>query len=975
MNHVCCRWDAIQHVVVKATNQHQHDPNRELLDHNNNNDDNVKNDVEMYGNGGNTIQQQRRRRQQQQHLALNNVTVSFDYGTLTAVIGPVGCGKSALLQALVQELTITSGSIQWNNCDDDTDRLSSSSSSLSSKVSYAAQDPWIMGGTIYENILMGQPYDAIWYQQVIQSCCLVMDFTKLLRDGDQTIVGDRGIQLSGGQRARIGLARALYNRNAHVLILDDPLSAVDARVGRYLFQQAILTLAMLNQNKCVILATHQHQYIHNVRCVLLSSSSSTLGGGGGGGGGGSYIQCIGSYEECVQASQGKLTAHDADTMMTDKSKTFDSMEKSTLDEEEEEEEEEEEAKSVSENKSQQQGGANFKTEQEERNKQGVVKLDTYIKYIKAFGGLWVGLFILLLFTCTQSSVLVTVATMGRWAERDVDNDQRSISIVTLVAMSITVILLAMIRAFLTLELTVKASQKLHNDMTAAVLRAKIEFFDTNPMGRILNRFSADIGITDDQLPQTLFEVMVTLFIVLGAVVTTLTTLPFALIALVFLLWYFCRIRYIFVTSTRELKRLEGAARSPIFAMLSEALGGIATIRANGYIPYFRKKFHNAHNAHTRAFFAFIAASRWIGFRMDSIVVMFLTVVSFLSVLVHNEGWFDIDPAILGLSLSMLILLSNVFQYCIRQTAEVVNHMVSVERVLEYGKLEPEAALHCDADDKLLEKGWPTAGKIEYDGVSVRYRASLPLALRKISFQIPAGARVGVVGRTGSGKSTVVQSLFRLLEPEEGRILIDDQDISKLGLHTVRTKISVIPQVPTLFSSCSVRDNLDLFQRHSDEEIQRVLTCCHLQDVIAELPHGWNSIVSEGGSNFSVGQRQLLCLARALLSQNKILVLDEATASVDRRTDQLLQQALQESYQDGTILAVAHRLDTVIDYDYILVLGQGEVLEFGSPAELLLADNSDNSGGVFAHMVDDTGEAMSKSLREKAILTVSQKKDR
>ena len=230
---------------------------------------------------------------------------------------------------------------------------------------------------------------------------------------------------------------------------------------------------------------------------------------------------------------------------------------------------------------------------------------------------------------------------------------------------------------------------------------------------------------------------------------------------------------------------------------------------------------------------------------------------------------------------------------------------------------------------------------------------MPLALRKISFQIPAGARVGVVGPTGSGKSTVVQSLFRLLEPEEGRILINDQDISKLGLHTVRTKISVIPQVPTLFSGCGVRDNLDLFQRHSDKEIQRVLTCCHLQDAIAELPHGWNSIVSEGGSNFSVGQRQLLCLARALLSQNKILVLDEATASVDRRTDQLLQQALQESYQDGTILAVAHRLDTVIDYDYILVLGQGEVLEFGSPAELLLADNSD-SGGVFARMVDDTG---------------------
>lgn len=297
-------------------------------------------------------------------------------------------------------------------------------------------------------------------------------------------------------------------------------------------------------------------------------------------------------------------------------------------------------------------------------------------------------------------------------------------------------------------------------------------------------------------------------------------------------------------------------------------------------------------------------------------------------------------------------------------------MVSVERVLEYGKLESEAELERPEDADILAKGWPSCGKIEYDNVSVRYRSTLPLALRKISFSIPAGARVGVVGRTGSGKSTVVQTLFRLLESEEGRILIDGVDVSKLGLHALRTNISVIPQVPTLFSGCTVRENLDLFELHSDEEISKVLTSCHLSDVVAELPNGWNSIVSEGGSNFSVGQRQLLCLARAILSQNKILVLDEATASVDRRTDQLLQQALQESYHDGTILAVAHRLDTVIDYDYILVLGQGEVLEFGSPADLI-----SEKDGIFARMARDTGDAMFKSLKEMAILSMQQKKTR
>ncbi|KAL7557087.1 hypothetical protein ACA910_009910 [Epithemia clementina (nom. ined.)] len=874
-------------------------------------------------------------------LALDNVSVEFYHGTLTAIIGAVGSGKSALLQALVAELAVTSGSIDRNY----------------QTLAYAAQDPWIMGGTIKDNILMGQELDEEWYHQVVLACTLNVDFEQL-RDGDQTVVGDRGVQLSGGQRARVGLARALYQK-AQVLILDDPLSAVDARVGRLLFQDAIMDLAVQKARSCVVLATHQHQYImqpsETTRCVLVAA--------------GGRVPCVGTYEECVAASQGKLTAHEADIPTADSMVIVHEKEDEKADDllvadpnKEEVEnvgagaDEMEVAKDTSSTKN------NFEKEQDEKNLKGVVSVDTYADYIKAMGGYWIALVLFVLFVCTQGSVLVTVATMGRWAERDKEQQDDTDIVATVTSMSGLVVLLAVVRAFVTLELLIHASQTIHDRMAEAVLRAKIEFFDTNPLGRILNRFSADIGITDDMLPQTLFEVLVTLFIVFGAVVTTLTTLPFALVVLPFLVWYFARIRRIFVTSTRELKRLEGLARSPIFAMLSEALSGIATIRASGYIPYFQKKFREAHDAHTRIFFAFIACSRWIGFRMDSIVVMFLTAVSFLAVLVHNERWFDVDPSILGLSLSMLMMLANLFQYCIRQTAEVVNHMVSVERVLEFGKLESEAALDCDVDDELTAKGWPTAGKIEYDGVSVRYRASLPLALRKISFDIPAGARIGVVGRTGSGKSTVVQTLFRLLEPEEGRILIDGEDISKLGLHKVRTSISVIPQVPTLFSGCTVRENLDLFELHSDDEIRAVLASCHMQDVIAELPNGWNSVVSEGGSNFSVGQRQLLCLARALLAKNKILVLDEATASVDRRTDQLLQQALQESYHDGTILAVAHRLDTVIDYDFILVLGQGEVLEFGSPSDLLSQNKVD---GVFARMVDDTGDSMSKSLREKA----------
>jgi ATP-binding cassette subfamily C (CFTR/MRP) protein 4 len=846
--------------------------------------------------------------------ALENITVDFHFGEVTAVIGTVGSGKSALLQALVDELPISAGTF----------------SKHFSTLSYAAQDPWIMDGTVKENITMGREVDESWYTEVVNACGLAMDFRQF-RDGDQTIVGDRGVQCRGGQRARIGLARAIY-RDADVLVADDPLSAVDAKVGRQLFQEAIMELAV-GRGKCVILATHQHQYVHECRCVLMIAGQ---------------VECIGTYEECVTASDGRLTAHAADNASVDtledpvtekdalKIDTSDGVEEVDLD-----------PTSIGDD------------DNKEMNSQGLVRTETYLNYLRAMGGVWIGCLLFVLFSMTQTSVLITIASVGRWAERS-DSEQSDWDIIGLcIGLGCSVVLFAVVRSLITFRLTIKASQQLHDRMAQSVLRAKVEFFDTNPLGRILNRFSADVGSNDDLLPATLFDFFMIAFIVLGALITTVVTLPFALAAFPFLLIYFYNVRKVFVTSSRELKRLEGLARSPIFAKLSESLGGIATIRANDALVFFQKKFQDAHDAHTRAFFGFMAASRWVGFRMDSIMFLFLAIVSFLSVLFQTKGWFDVDPSILGLSLSMLLQLAGVFQWCIRQSAEVVNQMVSVERVVAFGNIEPEAPLEIEDENIALKDGWPSAGEIEFEQLSIRYRSSLPLALEQVSFKIPAGARVGIVGRTGSGKSTVVQTLFRLLEAEHGRILIDGVDIASLGLHALRTKISVIPQSPTLFSGCSVRENLDLFNLHDDEALRKVLDDCHLTDVIRDLPQGWNSLVAEGGSNFSVGQRQLLCLARAILSKSRILVLDEATASVDRRTDQLLQEALHESFHGGTILAVAHRLDTVIEHDLILVLGQGRVLEFGTPADLL------RGNGAFASMVSDTGDSMSRDLRQRA----------
>lgn len=847
--------------------------------------------------------------------ALTDITIDFRRGQLTCLVGPVGSGKSALLQALVGELPVKSGSLERNY----------------ETLAYASQDPWIMDGTVRANILMGMDYDAKWYSKVVHCCSLNIDF-KQLRDGDQTVVGDRGVQISGGQCARIGLARALY-KDADVLIADDPLSAVDARVGRQLFQEAIMGLSV-NRGKCAILATHQHQHIGSQRCVLISAGQ---------------VACVGRYTDCVAASNGKLVAHDKDD-------SVDNLDDSNK----------EPSKKELANKSGKDvpdsvfgGDGGKKGKGQETSNKGTVQLETYLNYMRSMGGIWVGAALLVLFSITQASVLVTIATVGRWAERPADEQNTWDILGLVIGLSCVVVLLAVFRAMLGLELTVKASQKLHDKMANAVLRSKIEFFDTNPLGRILNRFSADVGSNDDQLPNTLFDFCVISFIVIGAIATTLSVLPFTLVAFPPLIWYFLSVRKTFVTSTRELKRLEGLARSPIFAMLGESLGGIATIRSNQSLKYFQKKFEEAHDGHTRAFFAFIAASRWVGFRMDAIMFLFLTLVAYLSVLFQEQGWFDIDPAILGLALSMLLQLAGLFQWCIRQSAEVVNQMVSVERVLSFGELEPEGDLEKETDNQLAGKSWPDRGCVEFEALSVRYRKTLPLALNQATFHIPGGARVGIVGRTGSGKSTVVQTLFRLLEAEEGTLKIDGLDVSRLGLHALRTKISVIPQVPTLFSGCSVRENLDLFGIYSDEAIQKALDDAHLGSVVAQLPNGWDSMVSEGGSNFSVGQRQLLCLARAILSNNRILVLDEATASVDRRTDEMLQEALQTSFREGTIIAVAHRLETIIDYDLVLVLGHGRVLEWGSPAKLL-AD-----GGAFASMVSDTGESMCFQLRKRA----------
>ena len=494
-------------------------------------------------------------------------------------------------------------------------------------------------------------------------------------------------------------------------------------------------------------------------------------------------------------------------------------------------------------------------------------------------------------------------------------------------------------------------------MTFAVLRSKIQFFDTNPNGHILNRFSSDVGISDDQIPSSFNDTLSMGFIVIGGVVTAAIVMPFLLLAFPPLIFYFFRLRAIFVKVSRELKMIEGAARSPICSMMTESISGIASIRSNGSVEYFMSKFECAHDAHSRAFFGFFSTTRWLNFRLEAITIALLTLASLLAVLVNDRDWYNVNPSTIGLSLTLLLQLSGLLQWFTRQSSELINQMVAIERVAVFTELPSEAPLELYRDENLT--CWPTQGRVQVTDLTVRYRSDLPAVLVGVSFDVDSGERVGIVGRTGSGKSTVIEAMFRLLEVETGVIALDGVDTTKVGLHKLRQGMSVIPQTPVLFSGCSIRENLDPFSKYHDTAIMKVLSDVQMMDTVNALPDGIQTMIAEGGSNFSCGEKQLICVARAILQKAKVIVLDEPTANVDCATDALLHRALATSFPGTTVIAVAHRLDTIMDYDKIVVIDGGRLVECGSPHELL------EHGEHFRTMVDETGTAMALELRAKA----------
>ncbi|XP_060681943.1 multidrug resistance-associated protein 4 isoform X2 [Hemiscyllium ocellatum] len=853
--------------------------------------------------------------------SLQNISFSLKPRELVAVIGPVGAGKSSILAAILGELAKENGILD-----------------IKGKVAYCAQQPWVFPGTVRSNILFGKDYQRTKYENIIAACALKRDL-ELFQDGDLTQIGDRGVTLSGGQKARINLARSVY-QDADIYLLDDPLSAVDAEVGRHLFEQCITGVL---KNKPRILVTHQLQYLSAADQILVLKEGQMVVKG-------NFKQLLNSGIDfsCLlkQDEEDEQTDSHTATKIT-KERTLSQTSNLSLSSS---------TQSHKEGLFEPLGESVLPATPEESHSEGSIGFKIYKKYFLAGANGFMLMVVIILNLVTQVSYVLQDWWLSEWATsqdqlnmtqiNSQNNTMQQLDINFYLGiyagLTIAVILFGITRSLIIFHVLVNASKELHNRMFACIIRAPVLFFDRNPIGRILNRFSKDIGHLDDLLPYTCMDFLQSSLQILGVIAVAVAVIPWILIPITPLAIVFFFLRRYYLKTSRDIKRMESSTRSPVFSHLSSSLQGVWTIRATKTEQQFQAKFDEHQDLHSGTWFLFLSTSRWLAVRLDALCAVFVSIVAFGSVIIANK----LDAGQVGLALSYAITLMGMFQWGVRQSAEVENLMTSVERVLDYTELESEAPWE---SHKPLPDGWPHHGAIVFKNVNFGYSPDCEPILQDLNLAIKSKEKIGLVGRTGAGKSSLISALFRLAEPE-GKIIIDGIVTSELGLHDLRNSMSIIPQDPVLFTG-TVRKNLDPFDDHTDEALWNALEEVQLKEVIEELPNKMMTELAEAGSNFSVGQRQLVCLARAVLRKCKILIIDEATANVDPRTDELIQKTIRGKFEQCTVLTIAHRLNTIIDSDRILVLEAGRVAEYAEPCVLL-----ENKDGLFYKMVQHLGKA-------------------
>ncbi|KAI5206406.1 ABC multidrug transporter-like protein [Aureobasidium subglaciale] len=828
---------------------------------------------------------------------IKGLSISIGRDELVAVIGSVGSGKTSILAALGGEMRRTAGEVTFG-----------------ASRSYCPQYAWIQNATVKENITFGKPFDQDWYDAVVDACALRPDLD-MLPNGDLTEIGERGITVSGGQKQRLNIARAIYF-NADIVLMDDPLSAVDAHVGRHIMDNAICGLL---RNKARVLATHQLHVLHRCDRII-------------------WVQDGMAYKI---DTFDNLMATDAD---------FQKLMATTASEEKKEEAEEEvDGGEVEEEKKDVQkktGGkkpAAALMQAEERAVKSV-SFGIYKAYIKASGSLAVAPLILLTLILSQGANIATSLWLSWWTSNKFGYT-RGTYIGVYAGLGVSqAVLMFVFSSILTICGTRASATLLHNAVTR-VLRAPMSFFDTTPLGRITNRFSKDVDTMDNALTDAFRMFFMTMAQIIAVFILIIAYYYYFAAALgpLFIMFLFAASYY--RSSAREIKRHEAVLRSSVFSRFSEAVSGVATIRAYGLQDQFSRSVSDAIDNMNAAYYLTFSNQRWLSVRLDAIGTLLVFVTGILVV----TASFSVSPSSGGLVLSYILSVVQMIQFTVRQLAEVENNMNSTERIYYYGNnLEEEAPLHTID----VRPTWPEKGEIVFNNVQMRYREGLPLVLKGLKMHVNAGERIGVVGRTGAGKSTIMSTLFRLVELSGGSITVDGLNIAEIGLRDLRSRLSIIPQDPTLFKG-TIRSNLDPFNEHTDMELWGALRQADLVGEQQDITDSSSRIhldapVEEEGLNFSLGQRQLMALARALVRGSRIIVCDEATSSVDFDTDQKIQRTIVKGFKGKTLLCIAHRLKTIISYDRICVMDKGQIAELDRPITLY------DQGGIFRSMCDRSG---------------------
>ena len=913
---------------------------------------------------------------------LHDVSLTIPRGKLTVIVGPTGCGKSTLLELLIGQFEISSGK-----------------AFAEKSIAYVPQQPWIMNATVEKNITFFSDLDASRLKLALTTCQLDTDLAALA-NGLDTEIGEKGVNLSGGQRARVSLARAVYAEKK-LYLMDDPLSALDASVGERVLKDCLMgTLAHTTR----VLATHHLHVLEHADHVIALDHGRVV-----------FEGAPKEYEQSMVAStgMGSMTHSSPFTPSMGKTKSFTADTQSTeaaaapattSDDDEEDVVDDDAAALATDDNSAAKVGSPTVGEppakvdpaapagqliSTEEKAIGSVPWETYMKYFEACGGCCTIVTVLVVYTITEVFNVSSNVWLSIWSVEDFNLTQDQYLYAYLGVVSLGMFA-APLRAYIGYNSMRLGSLQLHNSLLRSVVSGTMSFFDTTPLGRILNRFAKDIDMADNDLQMSFLFVLQILFYVFSSLSVTIATQPFVIVPLVPCAYFYYRVLLFFNSANREVVRIGNVLKSPVFALLSESLGGVRTILAYGKGHVMLKEAMLRLERVFSTSYMQNVCNRWLGVRVEFVGNVIITSVALASVIGHmlHFGSRNVGMLSLGLTLSMTITQS--LNWVVRQVAAVESQMNSIERIMYYtqniehedlsvahapatisplsdvpeslpmngGKLETSFRSKRSATPGHSTRAPP--GTLRFTDVCLRYRENLPLVLNGLTFTINAGEKVGIVGRTGSGKSTLLMAFLRIVDICSGTILVGPRSIRDYTLDELRKQFAMIPQDPLLFEG-TVATNVDPFNECSDEELWETMELVGMKARVASEPGGLDGAVLPGGTNFSVGQRQLLCMARALLKRDAAFILmDEATANIDPALDKMIQKTVRHAFQGRTVITIAHRLHTILEYDTIIVMDSGRVAEMGSPRHL-----AQNPSSAFRAMIASHGPEQEKKLMKLA----------